>query len=105
MAASRLRRAGILALVLWLTADLAAFGFCSGEPVFASVTSASLGAADNGDGPLSCCAGHHCFCCSSGAEVMTFELSFVEQTVLMTASPEPHTADTSIRNTSPPPRF
>lgn len=105
MGASRLHRAGILALVLWLSADVAAFGFCGGEGVFASVISASIGAPVDADGPLSCCAGHHCFCCSSGAEVMRMELSFAERTVLLTASPEPHAPDTSIRNTSPPPRL
>ena len=104
MAVSRLRRAGILLLVLWLTADVAALGFCSPELLPAAATSAVIRTADDSDGAPSCCTGHHCFCCSSGAEVITFEQSFGGPTEFMTPSPEPYAPDISGSNTSPPPR-
>lgn len=104
MKSSRLLRAGTFLLVLWLTADLAAFGFCSGDS-FPTVThSASMSAPDGSDaGP--CCAGHHCFCCSSTVEVMRFELPHNAEATVLAPSPGPQAAEISIRTTSPPPRF
>ena len=105
MGVSRLRRAGVLLFVLWLTADVAAFGFCSGDPLITSASSVTIGAASDSDATSPCCTGHHCFCCSSGAEVVRFELSHDAEAAFMAPLPEPRAADTSIRNTSPPPRF
>ena len=104
MGVSRLRRAGIILLVLWLAADVAAFGFCSGDLLIPSSTSVTICAAGDSDATPSCCAGHHCFCCSSGAEVVRFELPGDGEAAVMARSPETHAADTAIRNTSPPPR-
>ena len=104
MAASRLRRAGILLLVLWVTADMAAFGFCSGDAVSGASTSTVISASDTAGGGPSACTGHHCFCCSSGAEVASFDLAVEGPTVLMKPPSAPNAPDFPPSNTSPPPR-
>jgi len=105
MASSRLCRAGTLLLVLWLTADLAAFGFCSGDSISVATQSASMSALDGSDATPSCCAGHHCFCCASSVEVIRFELPRHAEGTVLAPSPGPQAADISIRTTSPPPKF
>lgn len=104
MRVTRHRRAGVLVLVLWLTADLAAFGFCSGDPLTAASNPAVVAAADQQDTEAPCCAGHQCFCCSTSVEVAIFELPASSEAALMAPAPEPRTPDTSPRNGSPPPR-
>jgi hypothetical protein len=106
MAVSRLRCAGVLLLVVWLTADLAAFGFCGDQfgPTAAS-TSIGTGHGSNDDTTLPCCRAHHCFCCSSCAEVLKFELAFDTNTAFIPSPLQPRPADISARNTAPPPRF
>lgn len=105
MAPSRLRRAGTLLLVLWLTADVAAFGFCSGDSLgLAGQSTISIIHDADGTGS-SPCTGHHCFCCSSGAEVMTVVVECHQDAVIMTPSREPAAADIPTSNTSPPPRL
>ena len=106
MAVSRLRCAGVLLLVVWLTADLAAFGFC-GDQFAPTTASASVGTAhgSSDDTTLPCCGGHHCFCCSSTVEVALFALTFDAQAVLVESPAQTRPADISARTTSPPPRF
>lgn len=104
MAATRLRRAGVLLLVLWLTADVAAFGFCNGPLAVGATGSTVIAAADSSGDGASCCSGHHCFCCSSGAEATTFDLSVEAVTAIVTPQPSPNTPDFVVSNTSPPPR-
>lgn len=105
MAVSRLRRAGILLLVLWLTADVAAFGFCRGELTTGAGQSAMISAADTaGADTSSSCTGHHCFCCSSGAEVMSCDLSVEGQVVRIAPQPAANPPDFRLSDTSPPPR-
>lgn len=106
MAATRLRRAGVLLFVLWLTADVAAFGFCNGPLAVGATGLTVMTAADSSDdgGGASCCRGHHCFCCSSGAEATTFDLSVDALTSIVTPQPAPTTPDFVVSNTSPPPR-
>lgn len=104
MTVSRLRRAGILLLVLWLTADVAAFGFCSGDAGYGAGNSTVISASDAAGGGPSACTGHHCFCCSSGAEVARFDLAVEGLTVLMKPPSAPNAPDFPRSNTSPPPR-
>lgn len=106
MAVSRLRCAGVLLLVVWLTADLAAFGFC-GDQIGPTSISTAIGAAhgSNDDATQPCGRAHHCFCCSSCAEVLKFELAFDANTAFVASSLQPRPADISARNTAPPPRF
>ena len=104
MASLRLFRAGTLLLVLWLTADLAAFGFCSGESFSVATRSAYISAPDGSDATPSCCTGHHCFCCSSSVEVIRFELPRHAEATVLAPSPGPQAADISIRTTAPPPK-
>lgn len=107
MAVSRLRCAGVLLLVVWLTADLAAFGFCGAELLGPSAASARIGSdhESNGDTTPPCCGAHHCFCCSSCAEVVRFELAFDARSAFISPTLQPRPADISAPNTSPPPRF
>lgn len=103
---SRLRYAGVLLLVVWLTADVAAFGFC-GDQIDQHSTSPSIAAAQgsNDNTTQPCCRAHHCFCSSSCAEVLKFELAFDANTAFVVSSLQPRPADISARNTAPPPRF
>lgn len=106
MAASRLPRAGALLLVVWLTADLAAFGLCGAELLSAWPASASISGHESvRDTTPPCCAAPHCFCCSSCAEVAKFELAFDAQSAFVAPVPQPRPEDISAHNTSPPPRF
>jgi len=107
MAASRLQCAGVLLLVVWLTADLAAFGFCGAERLGASSASARIGANcdSEGDATSPCCGAHHCFCCSSCAQVVKFDLAFDARSAFIAPTLQPRPADVSAPNTSPPPRF
>ena len=105
MDASRLRRAGTLLLVLWLTGDVAAFGFCSGELLTATALATVISASDDAGGAPSCCTGHRCFCCSSGAEAVTCDLSVEGQTALIAPSPPPIAPEIPLSDTSPPPRL
>lgn len=104
MAVSRLRRAGALLLVFWLTGDVAAFGFCSGELLTAAASPTVISAAADADGAPSCCTGHQCFCCSSGAEVVTCDLSVEGRAALMTPSLVPNAPEIAPSEISPPPR-
>jgi hypothetical protein len=106
MDASRLRCAGVLLLVVWLTADVAAFGFCGDrfDPAPASTT-IGIEHGPNNDTMPPCCAAHHCFCCSSCAEVLKFELAFDTTTAVVALPLQPRPADVSALNTAPPPRF
>ena len=104
MAVSRLRRAGILLLVLWLTADVAAFGFCNGDAAHGASHSTVSSAPHTAGGDPSSCTGHHCFCCSSGAEVTRFDLPVEGLMVLMKPQSPPNAPDFPLSNTSPPPR-
>ena len=106
MGASRLRCAGVLLLVVWLTADLAAFGFCSDQfSLTAASTSIGTAHGSSDDTTLPGCRAHHCFCCSSCAEVLKFELAFDANTAFVPSPLQPRPADISTRNTAPPPRF
>ena len=107
MAVCRLRCAGVLLLVFWLTADLTAFGFCGTEMSSASRSSAGISAdhESNGDSTPPCCGAHHCFCCSSCAQVVKFELPFDAHSAFIAQLLQPPHADVSALNTSPPPRF
>ena len=104
MAVSHLRRAGILLLVLWLTADVAAFGFCRGDMFTGAGQSAVSSSADTAGGDALSCTGHHCFCCSSGAEVMSCDLSVERRMVLITPQPATNPPDFRLSDASPPPR-
>ena len=105
MPMSQPRRAGILLLVVWLTADVAAFGICGGDRLTASPISATVSTAHDSDATPCCCTWHHCFCCSSGAEVITFTLPVEEQAAILTPPPDPHAPVTAVAHSSPPPRL
>ena len=105
MGVSRFRCAGVLLLVLWLVADLSALGFCAEETRAASTSSARVSADDESNGDaVPCCGAHHCFCCSSCAEVVKFELAFDARSAFMAATHQPRPADISAPDISPPPR-
>lgn len=105
MRVSGFGRVAVLLLVAWLNADLAAFGSCSGELVRPSAPTVNNSAADHSDDASPCCRGHHCFCCSSAAEVAAFKLPVEEQAATVTSSTTPHAPHISIAQTSPPPRL
>ena len=65
----------------------------------------SAGHESNGEGTSSCCGAHHCFCCSSCAEVVKFELAFDARSAFIAPTLQPRPADFSAPNASPPPRF
>jgi hypothetical protein len=107
MAIARLSRAGTILLVLWLTADVAAYGFCTPPLPHAPTATSSMdaGDCDGSDGTPDCCGAHHCFCCSTSIEGMTFELPIDAHAAIIAPSPQTRPADISVANTSPPPRF
>ena len=107
MAFARLGRAATLLLVLWLTADVAAYGFCGPSFSHAPAGSVSVGAGDcdGSDAAPACCGAHHCFCCSSTTEVAAFVLTFDACPAPVPLWLQPRPADISVQKTSPPPRI
>jgi hypothetical protein len=107
MAIAPLGRAGTLLLILWLTADAAAYGVCTPPLPFVPAVTAGIGASDcdGSDATPVCCGAHHCFCCSTSTGVVTFELAFDARAAFIAPSLQPRPADISVSNTSPPPRF
>lgn len=104
MGPSRLRRAGVLLLVLWLNADLAAFGFCSGDRLTSVSSSAVMGTAHQQETGAPCCVGHHCFCSLTVVDVARFEFPANRDAEFIAPSLEPAAPESSVPHASPPPR-
>lgn len=104
MVLSRYRRAGMLLLVFWVTADVAAYGFCGPSVVRVSTGSAHIETDSDSDAPAPVCRTHHCFCCSNSTEVVSFHLAHEARAVFVSPTLQPRPADISLGTLSPPPR-
>lgn len=108
MAFARLGRVGTFVLALWLTADAAAYGLCKTSALsHESSSDACIGAVthDSPDAAPVCGGAHHCFCCSASTEMVAFALTVDACAACMTPSLQLTPSDSSVSNTSPPPRF
>ena len=107
MACARLGHLGTLLLVLWLTADATACGFCMSSIAKSLPGTAfvSIGGGNASQASPLIASPDDCFCCSVTTELSVFQLAVDSCAAWMSSTPRPTLADNCVAKTSPPPRL